>query len=139
MAQDPECIFCKIVSGDIPAVKILEDESCIAFMDISPLAQGHVLLISRGHYVTLDEMPAEDAGAMLKHLPALTKAIMSATGSEGLNVLQNNGRVANQLVPHVHFHLIPRNPGDEFHFNWPAGQYATGQAAELARVIRDEL
>jgi histidine triad (HIT) family protein len=139
MEQDPNCIFCKIAAGQIPCAKVLEDEAALAFMDIGPLAEGHVLLIPKGHYQTLDRMPPEAAAAMLKHLPALAKAVQTATGCQGLNVLQNNGRVAHQVVMHVHFHLIPRNPGDEFHFNWPAGKYPPGRAEELARLIRQNL
>jgi len=103
--QDPNCIFCKIASGDIPCAKVFEDETAIAFMDIGPLAEG----------------------------------VKSVMGCEGVNVLQNNGKAAHQEVPHVHFHLIPRNTGDAFHFNWPAGSYREGRAAELAASIRAEL
>jgi histidine triad (HIT) family protein len=133
--QDPNCIFCKIASGDIPCAKVFEDETAIAFMDIGPLAEGHVLLIPKDHYVTIDQMPADQAGAMLTQLPALVRAVQSVMGCEGVNVLQNNGKAAHQEVPHVHFHLIPRNSGDAFHFNWPAGSYPEGRAAELASAI----
>jgi histidine triad (HIT) family protein len=134
-----DCLFCKIVAGGIPAIKVLEDAACIAFLDIGPLADGHVLLIPKAHAQTLDELSALDAGAMLKHLPALVQAVRLATGCEGVNVLQNNGRVAHQVVPHVHFHIIPRNAGDAFDFNWPAGKYAPGRAEELAEAIRKGL
>jgi histidine triad (HIT) family protein len=136
MKTDPDCIFCKIVAGDIPAEKIIEDGACLAFMDIGPLAEGHVLLIPKEHFVTADEMPADTAGAMLRHVPALVKAVQAATDCEGVNVLQNNGKVAHQVVPHVHFHVIPRNPGDAFEFNWPAGEYPQGRMQQLAESIR---
>ena len=137
--SDPDCLFCKIVAGEIPATKVFEDDSTVAFMDIGPLAEGHVLVIPTGHYETIDQMPADEAGAMLKHLPALTKAVQAATGCQGVNVLQNNGTVAHQVIMHVHFHIIPRNPGDEFHFNWPAGAYPPGRADPLAEAIRQHL
>jgi histidine triad (HIT) family protein len=76
---------------------------------------------------------------MLRHLPALVKGVRAATGCDGVNVLQNNGRVAHQVVPHVHFHVIPRRPGDEFHFNWPAGSYAKGRMQQVAGQIRDKM
>ncbi len=136
MQTDADCIFCKIVAGQISSAKVLEDDSCLGFMDIGPLAEGHVLLIPKGHYETLDQMPAEEVVAMTRHLPSLVKAVQSALGCEGVNVLQNNGRVANQFVPHVHFHVIPRNQGDQFGFNWPAGEYPPGRADELAESIR---
>ena len=135
----PDCIFCKIIAGEIPATKVLETPSAVAFMDIGPLAEGHVLLIPAGHYETLDQMPAAEAADMARHLPALVKAVQTATGCEGVNVLQNNGPVAHQVVMHVHVHIIPRNSGDAFDFNWPAGSYPDGRAAELADAIRAQL
>lgn len=134
-----DCIFCKIIAGQIPATKVLEDAACLAFLDVSPLADGHVLLIPKAHAQTLDELSADQAGAMLRNLPILVKAVQTATGCEGVNVLQNNGRAAHQFVPHVHFHIIPRNSGDAFHFNWPAGKYPAGKAEELAAAIRKAL
>ena len=136
---DTDCIFCKIIAGEIPAEVICRDEGSLAFMDIGPLAEGHVLLIPTDHYETLDQMPPEAAAAMLGHLPALVRAVQAATGCEGVNVLQNNGRVAHQVVPHVHFHVIPRDQGDAFQFNWPAGQYPDGRVAELGDQIRRNL
>ncbi len=137
--KDPNCIFCKIIAGQIPCAKVLEDDTSFAFLDIGPLAKGHVLLIPRDHYVTLDAMPAAAAGAMLKHLPALCRAVKQATGCEGLNVLQNNGAVAHQVVQHVHFHVIPRNPRDAFQFNWPSGKYVPGEIELAAQRIGDLL
>ncbi len=139
MAKDPNCVFCKIVAGQIPSTMILDDEAAFAFLDIGPLAQGHVLLIPRDHYQTIDQMPAATAAALLKHLPALTRAVRQATGCQGVNVLQNNGKVAHQEVPHVHFHIIPRNASDAVHFNWPAGSYPPGRMDELAAAIRKNL
>jgi histidine triad (HIT) family protein len=139
MPRSPDCIFCKIAAGEVPAERIVEDDACVAFMDIAPLAEGHVLLIPKDHYETADQMPADLAGAMLRHVPVLVSAVRQATGCEGVNLLQNNGRVAHQVVPHVHFHVIPRSAGDEFHFNWPAGSYPEGRLAELAGKIRDHV
>ena len=136
---NPDCIFCKIAAGDIPAIKVREDDASLAFMDIGPLAEGHVLLIPKAHAETLDDLSADQAAALGRHLPALVGAVKSATGCEGVNVLQNNGRVAHQVVPHVHFHIIPRNSGDEFSFNWPAGKYPPGRGEQLAEAIAAHL
>ena len=130
------CVFCKIVAGQIPAVKVLEDEHALAFMDIGPLADGHVLLIPKAHAATVDQMTAEQAAKCLRHLPALARAVRVATGCEGINILQNNGLVAHQVVIHVHFHVIPRNRGDAFNFNWPAGAYPEGRAERIAGAVR---
>jgi len=137
--RDSSCVFCRILDGQIPATKVFEDEACLAFMDIGPLAEGHVLLIPSDHAASLDMLSADQAAAMLRNLPALARAVQVATGCEGLNVLQNNARVAGQLVMHVHFHIIPRNSGDAFQFNWPAGEYPEGRAEQLAEAIRQHL
>jgi len=136
MTKDTDCIFCRIVAGQVACLKILEDDAALAFLDIGPVAEGHVLLIPKEHFETLDQIPADTAGAVLKHLPALGRAVQSVIGCEGFNVLQNNGRVAHQFVSHVHFHVIPRSSGDEFHFNWPAGTYPPGRGEQLAEAIR---
>jgi len=139
MSKDPDCIFCKIAAGEVPCAKVYEDDAALAFMDIGPLAEGHVLLIPREHYQTVGQMPADVAGACLQPLPGLVRAVQHATGCQGVNVLQNNGTVAHQVVPHVHFHIIPRNAGDEFHFNWPAGAYDAGRMDSLQARIREAL
>ncbi len=139
MSSDPNCIFCKIVAGDIPCTKLLDEDGAIAFMDIGPVATGHLLLIPKDHYHTLDEMPPEAAATMFRHLPKLIRAVQAATGSEGVNVLQNNGAIAGQVVPHVHVHIIPRTPAGRFSFNWPAGTYEPGQMESLAEAIRAKL
>ena len=139
MGDGSQCIFCRIIAGEIPAAKVLEDESALAFMDIGPLAEGHVLLIPRRHYETVDQMPPQEAAAMLRHVPALVAAVRAATACQGVNVLQNNGRVAHQVVQHVHVHVIPRNPGDAFGFNWPSGSYPQGRMEQLAEAIRSRL
>ena len=139
MTKVSDCIFCKIAAGEVPCIKLVADECALAFLDIGPLAEGHVLLIPRDHVVTIDQMDPDAAAKMLRHLPALARAVQAATGCAGTNVLQNNGKAAHQVVPHVHFHIIPRNAGDAFHFNWPAGSYPKGRAEELAEAIRRHL
>jgi histidine triad (HIT) family protein len=133
---DPNCIFCKIIAGAIPSAKVLETDDALAFLDVGPLAPGHVLLIPKRHVAKLDDMNASQAGSVVRHLPALGRAVREASGCEGYNVLQNNGRAAHQLVQHVHFHIIPRNTGDAFHFNWPAGKYGQGELEVMQEKIR---
>lgn len=136
MAADSNCLFCKIVAGEIPCETLFEDDAALAFMDIGPVAPGHALLIPKPHFETLADATADAMAATLKHLPALVRAVQAATGCEAVNVLQNNGRLAGQLVPHVHFHVIPRDPGGQFSFNWPASKYPEGRMSELAESIR---
>ncbi len=134
-----DCIFCKIVAGDIPAHKVYEDEHCLAFLDIHPLARGHVLLIPKAHVRTMDELSPMQAGHVLSNLPGLVKSVSRAVEAEGVNILQNNGKAAHQEIMHVHVHIIPRTSGDAWQFNWPAMEsaYSQDQAEELARKIRE--
>lgn len=137
--MDPDCIFCKIVAGEIPAKKIFEDDASLAFMDIGPVADGHVLLIPKTHVTSIDDMLARDAAAVLANLPAIVHAVITATSCQGVNVLQNNGTSAGQVVMHVHFHIIPRSGSDRFRFNWPSEQYAPGRMDQLADAIRQAM
>jgi histidine triad (HIT) family protein len=107
-----DCIFCKIVAGQIPSVKIYEDDDVLAFLDIGPLSDGHTLLIPKKHYAKIHECPAELMAKVGAVLPKVAGAVFGAMGSEGYNVLCNNGRASGQLVEHIHFHIIPRNTGD---------------------------
>jgi len=145
---DPNCIFCKINKGEIPCHKLYEDERVLAFLDIGPLSEGHALIIPKSHYATIDEVPADDAAAMGRIAPAMSKAIMQATGAKSWNLLQNNGSDAGQAVGHVHLHIIPRvagdareapTPGNGLPFKWPAGEVDHGKAEELAKAITDML
>lgn len=134
-----DCIFCKIVAGKIPSTKVHEDEVCLAFMDIGPLADGHTLIIPKKHYAFLMEMPADEAAHIGGLLPKLAAAVKSAMDVPGLNVLQNNGRVAGQAVDHVHFHLIPRVPDDRLGYRWPAGEADLDELRSQAEAIRARL
>ncbi len=139
MHSDPDCIFCKIVAGEIPCCAILETDDALAFLDVGPLAPGHVLLIPKTHAQTLDQLDSSAMAATARLLPRLVKAVKLATGCKGLNIIQNNGEIAGQVVPHVHFHLIPRTSGDAFTIPWPAGSYPDGAMDEIAGAIRSHL
>lgn len=130
-----DCVFCTIVAGELPALKLFEDEDCLAFLDIGPLSEGHSLLIPKAHYSTLDRMPGDLVGLMAAHLPRLCEAVVKASGAEGCNVLQNNGPAAQQAVDHVHFHVIPRVSGDALGYRWPTGSYPEGRAEEMRNQI----
>jgi len=134
-----ECIFCKIAAGEVPCIRVYEDDACLAFMDIGPLADGHTLLIPKKHYEFIYEMPPDEAAHLGRQIPALAKAVQEAMEADGLNVLQNNGRVSGQAVGHVHFHFIPRVPGDGLGYRWPAGDSDTETLKKQAEVIRTKL
>ncbi|QNN21108.1 HIT family protein [Planctomycetales bacterium ZRK34] len=137
--SDPNCIFCKIIAGEIPCWKIYEDDHVLAYLDIGPLSEGHCLIIPKKHYVTIDQMPTDEAAACMAVVPKLSKAVIAATGAAGWNVLQNNHQVAGQAVDHVHIHIIPRNDGDGLGFRWPAGELDAETAKSLQSKIAEQL
>ena len=103
-----DCIFCKIVAGDIPAALIYEDDHVLSFLDIGPLSNGHCLVIPKRHAATVIDCPPDVLSQIAAVLGRIAQAVVAVTGCEGYNVLCNNGRAAGQLVDHLHFHIIPR-------------------------------
>ena len=132
-AQD--CIFCKIVEGQIPSITIYENESVLAFLDVGPISQGHTLVIPKKHFAKLDDCPAEVLSSIGAVLGKISTAVSQAMASDGYNVLCNNGRAAGQLVEHVHFHIIPRKNNDGVFNRWLSFKYEKGRAEEIAEKI----
>lgn len=131
-----ECIFCRIVAGDIPCAKVYEDDRVLAFLDINPLMPGHTLLIPKKHAETLFDMTPEEAGACGAALQKVASAVFKGMDAEGLNILQNNYEISGQEIFHVHFHLMPRKTGDGFKVPWPAKKYGPGEMeAVLQRIL----
>ena len=118
MSSD-DCIFCKIVHGEIPSSIIFEDDVCIAFLDVFPINKGHSLLIPKKHYVNLLDVNPDVAAHMARRLLDLTRGIKNATGEDGVMIVVANGAGAGQEVPHLHFHAIPRSKGANFGFRFP--------------------
>ena len=102
------CIFCDVIAGKTPAFFVYEDDDYVAIMDKYPIHRGHTLLIPRIHHEKILDMPTNLVGALFSKVPLIAKAVVEATQADGFNVGQNNGRAANQIVPHVHVHVIPR-------------------------------
>ncbi len=112
------CIFCKIAKGEIPAVKVYEDEKVLAFMDINPINDGHTLVIPKKHAENIFEISPEDLSEVISVAHKIARAIKNSLNPEGLTVVQLNGRVAGQVVPHFHVHLIPRKEDDPLKISW---------------------
>lgn len=138
MASDPECIFCRIVKGEIPCAKVYEDENYMAFLDISPVNKGHTLIIPKGHYEDLLNTPDEVLCGMLADTKKIAKAVLKAVGAKAFNVSINVGKGSGQLVPHLHIHIMPRFPGDGHHL-FKQGSYAEGEIQKVADDIKKEL
>ena len=131
-----DCLFCRIVAGEIPASKVFEDDEVVAFLDIHPVNLGHVLIVPKPHHATLADLPDALAMATAKMVPRLSRAILAATSAPGLNLVVNNGSVAGQTIEHVHWHLIPRFKGDSVDWPWPHLSYPeSGLQATRDRIV----
>ncbi len=138
MTED-DCLFCKMVAGQIPVTKIYEDDIVLVFLDIGPISDGHTLVIPKQHFVRLHDCPPGLLGKVSSRLGKIAKAIVTAMDSDGYNLLCNNGRTAGQIIEHLHFHIIPRNSGDALFDSWPSYKYRQGKIEQIAEKIRENL
>lgn len=137
-----DCIFCKIVNGEIPAAKVFENENVLAFLDISQVTEGHTLVIPKVHKENLYELTPEIARNLFEAVPTIANALKTEFHPVGLNTVNNNGELAGQTVFHFHMHLIPRyGKGDGFGAVWKNNQsdYTPQQLQEMAGNIRKHL
>ena len=133
-----DCVFCKIRDGQIPSLKIYEDDRTLAFMDINPVTHGHCLVIPKAHAATLFDAEVEDLQAVIAAAQQVARAIREALAPDGLNMLQANGAAAFQSVPHFHVHLIPRWANDGKGFDWklvPGHRDQIMKAGERIRAL----
>lgn len=137
-----DCLFCKIVAGDIPAAKVYEDEHVLAFMDISQVTTGHTLIIPKVHTKDIYDTPEDVASELFKRVPKIASAIKKAFNPAGINLLNNNEAPAGQSVFHLHIHLIPRyKDGDGFDLKWVTrnDEFTPEKLQDLANSIKEAL
>jgi histidine triad (HIT) family protein len=132
--SDPDCIFCKIIAGELPSQKVDEDERTVAFMDISPATRGHVLVVPRRHARDLLEIEREDLEATMATVQRVARRVSERLGPDGINLLNSCGAAAWQTVFHFHVHVIPRYEGDPLRLPWIP---APGDPAEIEAVARE--
>ncbi|HEX4890345.1 MAG TPA: HIT family protein [Alphaproteobacteria bacterium] len=113
MSSDPNCIFCKILRGEIGAVKLHEDADTLSFMDVMPQSPGHCLVIPKRHAANIHEISADEAAILIRATHRLAQAVKLALQPDGIGVYQFNGGAAGQTVFHIHFHVIPRTSGQD--------------------------
>lgn len=130
---DGTCIFCKIVAGQIPSFRLLEDDHTIAFMDINPVNPGHALAVAKGHWPTVDVIPPDVLASVARTAQKVAKAVMTELKPAGVNLVQANGAGAGQSVPHLHIHVMPRRAGDAVSLNW---EPKPGDMKEIEAVFR---
>jgi diadenosine tetraphosphate (Ap4A) HIT family hydrolase len=136
MATDANCIFCKIIAGKIPSMKLYETEKSYAFLDIGPIAKKHCLVIPKYHGAKLADVPDEH----LEELLPIAKKLAIASGAQDYNILQNNGRIAHQMVDHVHVHMIPK-PNEEqgLIVGWPTQETEKEELQKIFEEIKQKL
>jgi histidine triad (HIT) family protein len=139
MSADPNCIFCKIVTGEIPCFKLLEDSETLAFMDINPVHDGHALIIPKAHYPTVFDIEPDSIAAAARTTRRVAQAVNAALKPDGLNLVQSNGPGAAQSIEHFHFHVLPRWNGDGLLVNWTPKPGDHAHIAEVAERIRQHL
>lgn len=137
-----DCLFCKIVAGEIPSIKVYEDEHVLAFMDIMPLTKGHTLLIPKTHCQDLFEMPEDVAANLYKVAPKIANALKTSFNPVGMNTVNNNGAAAGQSVFHYHLHFIPRydeTDGLKVEWNSRQSEFPSELLQQLATQIRENI
>lgn len=130
--KDPACIFCKIISGQIPSAKVYEDDRTFAFLDIAPFEKGHVLVVPKHHAALLTDLPRPELLPFMVAVQTVAGILLERLPCDGFNLVQNNGACATQVVPHVHFHVVPRWNGRPM--SWTPGTYDGPE--ELDALVR---
>ncbi|MFL5824639.1 MAG: HIT family protein [Solirubrobacteraceae bacterium] len=134
--NETDCIFCRIVAGELPAQIIAEDERTITFMDINPATRGHALVIPRHHSTNLLEIERNDLQAAVLAAQALARRMPDRLGADGVNILNSCGSAAWQTVFHFHLHVIPRYRDDPLSLPWVPGPGDSDEIAAAAEVLR---
>jgi histidine triad (HIT) family protein len=135
-----KCIFCSIIDNELGAVKIFEDSMFVAFMDRYPINTGHTLVLPKKHHKDIFTMGNDEIGKLFSTVSFLAKGIVKALDAKGLNIGQNNGRAANQIVPHVHVHIIPRYNYDSPNGRWPSRNLISDEELDkIAQKIKASL
>ena len=133
-----DCLFCRIVSGEAAAHRVLETPDVVGFLDVRPVFKGHVLLVPREHVVTLPDLPEPLIVPLFSAAQRVADALTSGLGAQGTFVAMHN--VVSQSVPHLHVHVVPRTKGDGLRgFFWPRTKYDEGEAETFATTIREAL
>ena len=123
---DPTCIFCKIIAGQIPSYKVYEDEHAFGFLDIAPFEKGHILVVPKHHAPFLTDLSHPQLFTFMAAVQRVAALLLRKMPCDGFNLLQNNGPCASQVVPHVHFHVVPR--WNSKPINWIPGKYGDPDA-----------
>ena len=139
MNRDSDCIFCKIVENELPGFRVFENEHTVAFMDINPVANGHVLVVPKEHWANLYEMPDVQFGYTSATVRRVATAVNQFLNPDGISIIQANGKGAAQSVLHFHIHIVPRTFGDELKINWELKSGKMDEIEAAAKSIQRKL
>lgn len=134
-----DCLFCRIVDGELPAHTVYEDDHILAFLDINPVSKGHTLVIPKKHVARSDQLGPAETGELFATAGEIAKALVDAFAPDGYNLLQNNGAGAGQEVGHAHVHIIPRYEDDGVKFSFEHGELSEQEAETVVGEISDRL
>jgi len=133
-----DCIFCKIIKGELPSYKIYEDDLCLVFLDINPVTNGHALVVTKEHYQTLLDAPEDVLVHLARKIKFIAPFILQGVNSEAFNLTVNNGTIAGQVVPHLHWHIIPRFADNKLPM-WPGMSVTADDLNKIQLAIKNQL
>ncbi|MDY6789253.1 MAG: HIT family protein [Candidatus Nanohaloarchaea archaeon] len=134
-----DCLFCKIIEGEIDSHKVFETDRAFAFLDVNPVSRGHTLVIPKKHAETLTDLRASETEKLFSAVRKVSEAVEEALQPEGFNILQSNGEEAGQEIGHAHVHIIPRYEDDGFEFKFDQRSIEEQNPEELIETLRKEL
>ncbi|MBT3940995.1 HIT domain-containing protein [Candidatus Woesearchaeota archaeon] len=133
-----QCVFCRILKGEIPTFPVWEDEKVFATLEIQPANEGHVLVFPKEHHTVLPQMPDDLVAHLFSVVKQISAVVFEVTGAEGVEVRQRNGAAAGQMIPHVHVHVIPRFQKDDVVTDWTPKQFAEADFQKIQAVLTDK-
>jgi histidine triad (HIT) family protein len=134
-----DCLFCKIISGEIPSYNVYEDEKTFAFLDINPINEGHTLVVPKTHVAKITDASGDDLQALTRALKKVVAGIEDGLGVLNLNVIVNQGEDAGQVIPHLHYHIVPRHKGDGVKFDVPQRKLTEEEFMKLVDKIKGSI
>jgi len=133
-----DCLFCQIIAGEVPSIKVAESDNVIAILDINPVNPGHTLIIPKKHSVNMIDSDDEILKEMILFTKRVAQAILTGLECDAFNLELNNGRIAGQIIAHLHWHIVPRTSDDGLQ-HWPGKKYSAGEAEEVAGKIKAQI
>jgi len=133
-----DCLFCQIVAGEVPSFKVAESDNAIAILDVNPVNPGHTLIIPKKHSESMLDADDEILKEMILFTKRVAQAILDAFGYDAFNLELNNGRISGQIIPHLHWHIVPRTADDGLQ-HWPGKKYPGGEAEKVAEKIKAQI